>query len=266
MLTNYHTHTAFCDGKNTAEEMVLSAIEKGFSAIGLSGHGYTPYDLRYCMKDTAGYLAEARRLQEKYKKRIQVYVGVEEDSYSLLNRADYDYIIGSSHYVSVGGQCYPFDSNYSYYEKALALFQEDTAAFAESYYQNFCRYIRARKPDIIGHFDLVTKFDETQVDRFLHDEKYWKTAEKYMVEALKADCIFEVNTGLMTRGFRSLPCPHERLLYLIRKNDGKVTLSSDAHQAETLDFGFAEVKKLLKELGFTETFVLYDGKWQKTTI
>lgn len=33
MLTNYHTHTAFCDGKNSAEEMVLSAIdyENGFA-------------------------------------------------------------------------------------------------------------------------------------------------------------------------------------------------------------------------------------------
>ena len=28
MLSNYHTHTTFCDGKNTAEEVVLSAIEK----------------------------------------------------------------------------------------------------------------------------------------------------------------------------------------------------------------------------------------------
>ena len=56
--TNFHTHTTFCDGKNTAEEVVLSAIEKGFSAIGFSGHGYTPFDLRYCMQDMEGYIKE----------------------------------------------------------------------------------------------------------------------------------------------------------------------------------------------------------------
>ena len=31
MKANYHTHTVFCDGKNTPEEIILAAIEKGFS-------------------------------------------------------------------------------------------------------------------------------------------------------------------------------------------------------------------------------------------
>ena len=70
MLANFHTHTVFCDGKNTPEEIVLSAIDKGFSAIGFSGHGYTDFDLRYCMKDTCGYITEINRLKDKYKKLI----------------------------------------------------------------------------------------------------------------------------------------------------------------------------------------------------
>ena len=28
MLSNFHTHCTFCDGKNTPEEVVLSALEK----------------------------------------------------------------------------------------------------------------------------------------------------------------------------------------------------------------------------------------------
>ena len=31
-------HTCYCDGKNTPEEMVQSAIEKGLSTVGISGH------------------------------------------------------------------------------------------------------------------------------------------------------------------------------------------------------------------------------------
>ena len=58
MLTNYHTHTTYCDGNNTPEEVVKAAIDMGFDAIGFSGHGYTDYDLSYCMKDTQKYLAE----------------------------------------------------------------------------------------------------------------------------------------------------------------------------------------------------------------
>ena len=67
MIANFHTHTSFCDGKNTPEEIIKAAINKGFSAIGFSGHGYTDFDLRYCMKNTDEYIKEITQLKEKYK-------------------------------------------------------------------------------------------------------------------------------------------------------------------------------------------------------
>ena len=79
MLANFHTHTTFSDGKNTPEEIILYAIEKGFSVIGFSDHGFTPYDECYCMKDLTGYVKEINKLKKKYKNKIQVYIGVEED-------------------------------------------------------------------------------------------------------------------------------------------------------------------------------------------
>ena len=38
--SNFHTHTYFCDGKDSPEEMVLSAIERGFTTLGFSIHSY----------------------------------------------------------------------------------------------------------------------------------------------------------------------------------------------------------------------------------
>ena len=111
MLANYHTHTTFCDGKNTPEEVILSAIEKGFSAIGFSGHGYTPYDLRYCMPDPEAFKKAIPPLKEKYKNQIQVYLGTEEDAFApVANRSDYEYMIGSCHYFCKDGAYYPIDS------------------------------------------------------------------------------------------------------------------------------------------------------------
>ena len=81
MLANFHTHSTFCDGKNSIEEVVLSAIEKDFDVIGFSGHGYTDFDLTYCMKDVDGYISEVSRIKEKYKNKIEVYLGVEEDAF-----------------------------------------------------------------------------------------------------------------------------------------------------------------------------------------
>ena len=40
---NLHTHTTFCDGKDTPEELVEAAIAKGFDSIGFSGHSYMYY-------------------------------------------------------------------------------------------------------------------------------------------------------------------------------------------------------------------------------
>jgi histidinol-phosphatase (PHP family) len=263
MIGNFHTHTTFCDGKNTPEEIVLAAIEKGFSAIGFSGHGYTEFDLRYCMKDTAGYVREIRRLQEKYKNKIQVYLGIEEDAFHPADRSQFDYIIGSSHYFHIDNAYLPIDSNYDYFCKTLDAFSHDLNKFAEWYFTAFCQYLQSRKPDLIGHFDLVTKFDETQVNRFLCDEKYWKMAEKFTLKALQCGSIFEVNTGLMARNYRFSPCPHERLLSIIAKNGGRVALSSDAHEKDKLCAYFDETRALLRDIGFDCVYALYDGEWKK---
>lgn len=266
MLANFHTHTTFSDGKNTAEETVLCALEKGFCSLGFSDHGYTEYDLRYCMRDESGYLAEIKRLKEKYKNQIQIYLGTEEDSHALVNRDNYEYIVGSCHYIEKDGKCYPFDSRYEFFNECLELFGGDEMALAESYYSHFCEYIKKRKPDIVGHFDLITKFDEKQKDRFLHNEKYWERAEKYLENAAQSGCIFEVNTGLITRGHRTSPCPNERLLRVLKRSGARVTLSSDSHAVENLDGWFTQAKELLREVGFDGFYVLYDNEWKKISL
>ena len=266
MLANFHTHTTFCDGKNSAEEVVLSAIEKGFSAIGFSGHGYTDFDLSYCIKDEQEYIAEIKRLQEKYKKDIQVYLGIEEDAFCPLDRSKFDYIIGSSHYVIVDGKHYAVDSGYEGFKKCLELFNYDALAMAESYYSRFCEYIQTRKPDIIGHFDLITKYDELDTSLFLENPAYHKIAEKYIAEAAKSGCIFEVNTGAISRGVRTSPYPYENLLYVLKKADAKLILSADSHQKDTLDFKFEETKKYLREIGFTQLMTLYHGEFVQYSI
>ncbi|MBO5060598.1 MAG: histidinol-phosphatase [Clostridia bacterium] len=263
MLSDFHTHTTFCDGENTPEEIVLYAIDNGFASIGFSGHGYTSFDLRYCMKDKAAYISEINRLKKKYKNKIQVYTGVEEDAFSPVNRSDFDYIIGSSHYFLDGETYYPIDSSYDYFKKCLELFKYDIITLSETYYSAFCDYILKRKPDIVGHFDVITKFDMIDTPRFLSNPEYLKIADKYMTEAVKSDVIFEVNTGAIARGLRTTPYPHENLLYLLKKHNGKLILSSDSHRLDTLTFNFDETKKFLRDIGFEYVYTIYDNEFKK---
>ncbi len=255
-MYSYHVHSTFSDGKNTPEEIALAAIEKGFISLGFSDHGFTDYDSCYCMKDEAGYIKEVNRLREKYKGQIQIYLGIEEDAFYPLNRKNFDYIIGSCHYVLKDGKYLPIDSSHDYFKKCLAAFDNDCLAFAESYYSNFCEYINRQKPDIIGHFDLITKYDELEESLFLQNPDYRRLAEKYISIAAQSSCIFEVNTGAVARGLRKTVYPYENLLYILQKNNVPIILSSDSHQIETLDFAFEETKKYLKEIGFRKLKIL----------
>ena len=250
MSANYHTHTTFCDGSNTPEEFVRYALEQGFSAIGFSGHGYTPFDLRYCMKDTDGYIEEISRLKREFGNKITILCGIEEDAAAWTERERFDYIIGSSHYLTVGEKYYPIDSGYDYFMDCLTAFDGDVRRLAEAYYSTFVRYIRERKPDIVGHFDLITKFDEMDGDRLLGDPRYLETAEKYMRLAAENDVIFEVNTGAIARGIKKVPYPAPHLLYILKEKDCKLILSSDAHSVEALDHHFRETEALLRDIGF----------------
>lgn len=263
MNANFHTHTTFCDGKSTPEEVVVKALEKGFVSLGFSGHGHTVFDDTYCMQDTEGYMAEIGRLKEKYKKDIEIYMGIEEDANEWVSRKDFDYMIGSLHYLQVDGTYYSVDSGYDHISRGIAALGGDAMRYAERYYSEFCDYIRKRKPDIVGHFDLLTKYDEKNDSLFSHEEAYLKLAEKYAAQAADNDCLFEVNAGAMTRGYRTEPYPHERILYQFKKKNAGMIISSDSHSAETLDFGFDMMRNILKDIGFGYTYILYHGEFQK---
>ena len=68
ILRDCHVHTTYCDGKDKAEDIVKTAIDKGLKTLGFSGHSYTPMDTRYCMsiEGTREYIKEINILKEKY--------------------------------------------------------------------------------------------------------------------------------------------------------------------------------------------------------
>lgn len=266
MLSNLHTHTTFCDGNDTPEAVVISAIEKGFDSIGFSGHAYTGFDLRYCMKDTEAYVLEISALKEKYKGKIQIYLGTEEDALQSVERERYDYIIGSSHYLLKNGVYYPIDSSHDHFKRCIDAFEHNLAEMAETYYSAFCEYILKRKPDIIGHFDLITKYEELDTPYFYSLKEYNAIAEKYARVASASGSIFEVNTGAISRGLRTFPYPSENILRTILKEGGRITLSSDSHSKDTIDFFFEESRLILKDIGFKTAWFLNKGRFEEVPL
>ena len=248
---DYHTHTSYCDGNNTAEEMVKAAIEKGMSRLGLSGHCYTSFDQSYCMteQDTEKYCEEIALLKERYKNRIDLLCGIEFDCLAEFPRGKYDYIIGSAHYIKVEDDYIAVDIGRENLINAATLyFGKDMYALVEEYYKSV-RRLSDWKIDIIGHFDLITKFN---ADNLLFDtnaKRYRNAAIDALDALLPLNIPFEINTGAISRGYRSNPYPAVDILSYIKEKSGKVIFSSDAHSTDNLCYQFDIWYDFFKEKG-----------------
>ena len=255
---NLHTHTSFCDGKNSPEEMVRSAVEKGFDVLGFSGHSYTPFDETYCMslENTRRYQEEVRRLAETYRDQIRIFCGIEQDIYSDQPTEPYDYVIGSVHAVyredGRSGRYIYVDSDLAALKEAVSeLYGGDYLALAEDYFSIVSQVVHKTGCQIVGHFDLLTKFNEQE---HLFDEshpRYKEAVHQALSKLLQADPIFEINTGAMARGYRTSPYPSPSILQSIYQAGGRITINSDSHSASSLDFGFEAAREAARSCGFS---------------
>ncbi len=242
MMADYHVHTQFSDGKDTLKEMVHAAIEKGMDAIGFSDHSYTFFDESYCMakekEDT--YRAEILALREKYQDKIKIYCGIEQDAYSDRPTAGYDYVIGSVHYLKLGEEYIPVDETPEILISAAEkYFAGDMLSLVEAYFKTVARVVEMTDCDIIGHFDLITKFNRNNALFDENSPRYQAAAESAVKALLPYGRVFEINTGAMARGLRDGPYPAKCWQEKITKGGGRLVYSSDSHSKETLCYAFA---------------------------
>ncbi len=252
-LSTYHLHTTYCDGKNTAEEMVLKSIELGCPEIGFSGHAYMDFDGSWCMskENTEKYKREITALKAKYKDKIKVYMGIEQDYFSCLDTSDYDYIIGSVHYVYKDGVYLPVDLSFDATNEFVKKhYGGDMYAYCEDYYKLVADVYNKTKCDIIGHVDLCTKFNEGGRQFSTSDERYINCAEKAVKELLKTPAIFEINTGAISRGYRTESYPEGFILKMIGESGKKFVINSDTHSTSTIDFGLSAEAHRLDKSGY----------------
>ncbi|MCR4719492.1 MAG: histidinol-phosphatase [Firmicutes bacterium] len=237
-LCDLHIHTNYCDGADTPEEIVLEAIQKGMSRIGFSAHSYTYFDESYCIKKDKiqAYKDEISQLKEKYNDKIEILCGIEQDFYSNERADGYDYVIGSVHYLKTGDKFIPIDLSADCLTNAVRKYYNgDFYKIAEDYFSTVAKIKNAQ---IIGHFDLITKFNEGFCLFDESDERYVNAYKNALDMLLKQDVIFEINTGAISRGFKNEPYPSRVILDYIRKNGGKTILSSDCHKKEALMINF----------------------------
>jgi len=245
--------------------MIKAAIEKGFVSLGFSGHSPMKDKNDWTMtgEDVEDYKREIKSLKEEYQNKIDILCGIELDAdYSGVNPEDFDYVIGSVHQLKKNGVAYDVDYTAQMLQKAVdEFFDGSFNEMSRFYYSTLADFVINTKVDVVGHIDLITKFN---VDKPLFDEnnKEYRQIACDAVDRIlsaKPDILFEVNTGAMFRVGKKTPYPAEFILRHICEKGGRITLTSDSHSIASLDFAFDEAIEYIKNCGFDSIYYLASG-------
>lgn len=246
--SNYHTHTVFSDGVGSVEANILAAIDSKMTSLGFSDHSYVAQaGFGISHENAAPYVREVRRCATLYADKIDVFCGLELDADTPFDRELYDYIIASVHFLNAGGAQHAVDLSADVQRACIAqYFGSDELRYAAAYFDAVAEHVEKTQPDIVGHFDLLTKFgviDEAS-------DGYRRCALDAVRRVVKSCGRFEVNTGAMARGLKDTPYPADFILSELLSLGGTVVLSSDAHKPENIAYAFEKTAEHLRALGF----------------
>lgn len=248
MLVDYHTHNQLCKhADGTLEEYVQHAIKLGLKEIGLSDHSPMPndWDIEVRMFEEQfwnEYKPHVLELQEKYKSQINIkfalegdfFPGTEEWVKDFFSKNEFDYIIGSVHYLGEWG-----------FDNPLYVGKFDHVDIDEvyvSYYDHIKRSAQSGLFDIIGHCDLVKKFG--------HRPK--KNIEDILRETLKvvkeSGMAVEINTSGLRKPVKEV-YPSEQILNIVSEFGIPLTLGSDAHMPTDVAKDFDTARQLVEKYG-----------------
>ena len=277
---NLHTHSKFSDGKNTAEEHILAAIEKGFSVLGFSEHCIYPIDPAFYSavdsnwhmlpQNMDEYAATIKALKEKYADRIKILLGFEADYFcspdigrAVPDKTAYakyepDYLIGSVHFINTPKGYFTADNKPEEVQKALKDFYTDSngningKAAVCDYFEAERQMLREGKFEILGHADLI-RIRNGVLNFFDENEDWYKEQIKLTAKAAAtAGVIAEINTGAIARGNMNDVYPSAQFLEYLAEYKVPVCISSDAHKSEFLDACFDYAVQKAQRAGYKE--------------
>jgi len=250
MGADYHLHTPLCHhAEGLPVEYAKAAIDLGLDEIGFSDHNPMPEpfdDWRMDIGDLPRYFELVQAAREQYP-ALPIRLGLECDYISgkenwieqLAARAEWDYLIGSVHYISPG---WDVDN-----PKWIGRFKErPVAEIWEMYWKAYEQCIRSGLFDFVAHPDLVKKFG------FRPEGDLRKYYEPSIAAAAEKNVAIEINTAGLRKPVGEL-YPSRGFLEMAFAAGVPLLINSDAHAPGEVGANFAEAVSLAKETGYTHT-------------
>ena len=254
MKRNLHSHTQFCDGRVSMEEMLQAAIEAGFTTWGFTPHAPICLESPCNMKadDVEAYLKEIGRLRKKYPD-IEILAGMEVDyidekhgpASEEIKGYGLDYVIGSVHFIpNQRGEYYDIDGSPERFKRVLEEhFDNDLKYVVRTFWEQTLKMIDRGGLDIIGHIDKIA-LNASHVDARIEDtEEYMRLADLAISKAIEKGISIEINTKHYEKYGRFFP--HPKYWGKIREAGIEMPINSDAHYADKVESGMREAVLLL---------------------
>ncbi len=251
---NFHTHSTLCDGRDEPEDIASFAALQGFTHLGFSGHMDPDIHM-----DLPVYLERIRKLQKVWRGKMDILLGIELDNlYDPSIGKQAEYIIGSTHFLDVDSEIPMSVDNTP--DMLLMLCREfyggDPYAMCRAYYELEAQVCDRLSCTFIGHFDLITRFNDELHFVDETDRRYTAPALEAMEYLVSRGVPFEINCGAVNLGRKKELYPRQSLLNSLRQMGGEILISSDAHRRELLHAGFDRAVQSALQAGFTHFNIL----------
>lgn len=254
MRIDLHNHTTLCHhASGSMDEYITKAIDLGIDIYGFSCHSPMDFDPNYRMslEELPLYCQMIEKIQNKYKDKIEILLGLEVDFIDtredLLKKEifqyPFDYLIGSVHFLGDWG----FDNPEFMGEYAKRNMQECW----EKYLHSITKMAKSGLFQIVGHFDLLKVFGHSPTQKsYQYIQKTLETIKDYQM-------ILEVNASGLRKPIQE-QYPSIEILTMAKKIGVEITFGSDSHSIEQVGFGYEKCLKIAKDIGYSQAVYFKD--------
>lgn len=270
MLTDYHLHlrtdevgkAADAFTSENADRYLAAAEEQGIEELGVSEHIYRfkealelwghPYWHDQAVDDLAAYCEFVGTTPLRLGVEADFIRGAEDRIAELLDRHDFDYVVGSVHYLGEKGAV--DDQRYDVWESF-----PDADSLWRTYFEWQAELVRSGLFDIVSHPDLIKIWGDDRPaperDPRFHYEPF--------VEALAdSDIAVEVSTAGLRKPVGEI-YPAQALAEMCVEAGAEFALSSDAHTPDQVGFAYEEATEFLKGVG-VERICVFERRKRRT--
>jgi histidinol-phosphatase (PHP family) len=257
LLTDYHVHLRPDSRENTAERFFTAAnaeryreaaSERGIAELGVAEHIYRfsaaleiwdhPFWRRYAH---CGFVREETDL--KLGIEMDFVPGREDRIANLLDNREWDYVVGSVHFLR--------DHSVDAEDYSIWGTGESPENVWRRYFETVAESARSGLYDIISHPDLVKVWGRAAPVPDGDPRRYYEPAAEAFADS-------GVAVELSTAGWRKPvgeQYPAVPFLEMLVDAGCPLALSSDAHTAEQLGFEYERALELLEQVGVGEIAV-----------